>query len=121
MQTTDAAVLFDLGAAAVTSTFAAFIGGVLGLPPSQITVSEAVVTPGAAVSTDTSAYVPLQACNHLTAPHCLGFAGAFRQATQLFWRIQANDPAVVAICSSSPFISRCAFTVTTGHERLICG
>ena len=54
-------MLFDLGAAAVTATFAAFMGGVLGLPPSQIAVNDVVVTPEATVSTDTSAYVPLQA------------------------------------------------------------
>ena len=64
-------MLFDLGAAAVTSTFAGFIGSVLGLPASQITVDDAVVTPGATVSTDTSAYVPLQACYRLTATHIL--------------------------------------------------
>ena len=61
-QVMDASVLFDLGAATVTATFAAFIGGLLGLPPSQIAVTDAVVTPGAStVSTSTSAYIPLQA------------------------------------------------------------
>jgi len=61
LQVLDAAVLFDLGAATVTASFGAFMGGLLGLQPNQIAVKDAVVTPGATVSTSTSAYVPLQA------------------------------------------------------------
>lgn len=54
-------MLFDLGAATVTATFAAFMGSVLGLQPSQIAVTGAVVTPGAVISAATSKYIPLQA------------------------------------------------------------
>jgi len=72
-QVLDASILFDLGAATVTATFAAFMGGLLGLQPSQIAVTDAVVTPGTAVSTSTSAYIPLQVRARwlpLSVAHC---------------------------------------------------
>lgn len=59
-QVVDSAVLFDLGAATVSDTFAQYMGGLLGLQAAQIIVNDLVVTPGAAVTTSTSAFVPLQ-------------------------------------------------------------
>ena len=110
----DAAVLFDLGAAAVTSTFAAFIGGVLGLPPTHVTVNDAVVTPGATVSTDTSAYVPLQACRRLTMADCVVPTGRFSCAPSA---LACCHPT--ALCSSEFVITICAFVTWTRHELLM--
>lgn len=59
-QVVDSAVLFDLGAATVTDTFAQYMGGLLGLSAAQITVNDLVVAPGAAISTSASAFVPLR-------------------------------------------------------------
>ena len=60
LQVLDSAVLFDLGTATVTDTFAQYMAGLLGLKTDQITVNDLVVAPGSAVSTSASAFIPLQ-------------------------------------------------------------
>ena len=59
-QVVDSAVLFDLGSAAISTAFARYVGGILGLEPAQITVNDLIVAPGAAVSTAASGFVPLR-------------------------------------------------------------
>lgn len=60
MQVIDASVLFDLGPPAFRTTFSSFIAGLLGLAASQISVEDAVVVPGAAISLDNAKNIPMR-------------------------------------------------------------
>ena len=56
----DSAVLFDLGNTVVTDTFTHYMATLLDQEVGQISVHDLIVTPGSAVTTKASAFVPLR-------------------------------------------------------------